>query len=561
MSLKYKKEQYPFVIPDLNDWPIVELTKDKEAFIEQLTAFCKKRIHLLTKGEIGAEIERTMYLEQKRMKEEPWRLDPASEKKFWKQIRKDMLKQPLDSSKVDLTNWNDELLERIIKQYANEIAGHFNIKTYWFARRVLTTSFTILLNAASAKNVFNNVFQMRHKLQERIQTVGEVEHIRGLLDKGTIVFVPTHFSNLDSILIGLSLDFVGLPAFSYGAGLNLFNSGAVAFFMNRLGAYRLDRRKKSKIYIETLKGYSNLSMERGVHSLFFPGGTRSRSGQVENRLKLGLMSTVIEAQRRLYEKGSDEKIYVVPLLLGYHFVLEAKSLIEQHLKKTGKEQYYAKDEYRSNFKIFQFIWRFFRQSSEIVLSFGKPLDVLGNFVDENGHSIDKHGNPIDTKDYFLSGGRIGADLQRESEYTKILAERVVERFYSENIALSSHVVAFTAFNIFKNRHPELDIYELLRISSKEAIFEKAEFHKAVEAVQKVIFTLEKEGKIKVSPNVGGSVENLIKNGLQNLGGYHDRKPLFKDKKTDNYLTQDLKLLLYYHNHLLGYDIEKRVKLV
>ena len=236
-------------------------------------------------------------------------------------------------------------------------------------------------------------------------------------------------------------------------------------------------------------------------------------------------------------------------------------MIEQHLKKTGKEQYYVKDEYRSNFKILQFIWRFFRQSSEIVLSFGKPLDVLGNFVDENGHSIDKHGNPIDTKDYFLSGGRIGADLQRESEYTKILAERVVERFYSENIALSSHVVAFTAFNIFKNRHPELDIYELLRISSKEAIFEKAEFHKAVEAVQKVIFTLEKEGKIKVSPNVGGSVENLIKNGLQNLGGYHDRKPLFKDKKTDNYLTQDLKLLLYYHNHLLGYDIEKRVKLV
>jgi glycerol-3-phosphate O-acyltransferase len=558
MPLKYRKEQYPFVIPDLKDWPIAQLTKDKEAFIEQLTAFCKERVHLLTDSKISAEIERTMYLEQKRMKEEPWRLDPASEKKFWKQIQKDLLKQPVDSSKIDLTQWNDELLERIIKQYANEIAGHFNIKTYWFARRVLTTAFTILLNAASPKNVFNNVFQMRHKLQERIQTVGEVEHIRGLLDKGTIVFVPTHFSNLDSILIGLSLDFVGLPAFSYGAGLNLFNSGAVAFFMNRLGAYRLDRRKKSKIYIETLKGYSNLSMERGVHSLFFPGGTRSRSGQVENKLKLGLMSTVIEAQRRLYESGKDEKIYVVPLLLGYHFVLEAKSLIEQHLKKTGKEQYYVKDEYRSNFKILQFIWRFFRQSSEVVLSFGKPLDVLGNFVDENGNSIDKHGNAIDTKDYFLSGGKVQADLQRESEYTKILASRVIERFYSENIALTSHVVAFTAFNLFKNKHPELDIYDLLRVSYKEVVFEIAEFHEAVKAVQKVILALEKEGKIKVSPNVSGTIDNLIENGLANLGGYHDRKPLFKHRRTGKYMTQDLKLLLYYHNHLMGYDIERRV---
>lgn len=558
MPLLYKKEQYPFVIPDLEDWPIAQLTKDKEAFIEQLTAFCKERIHLLTNSEISAEIERTMYLEQKRMKEEPWRLDPASEKKFWKQIQKDLLKQPLDSSKVDLTNWNDELLERIIKQYANEIAGHFNIKTYWFARRVLTTAFTILLNAASPKNVFNNVFQMRHKLQERIQTVGEVEHIRGLVNKGTIVFVPTHFSNLDSILIGLSLDFVGLPAFSYGAGLNLFNSGAVAFFMNRLGAYRLDRRKKSAIYIETLKGYSNLSIERGVHSLFFPGGTRSRSGQVEDKLKLGLMSTVIEAQRRLYESGKDEKIYVVPLILGYHFVLEAKSLIEQHLKKTGKEQYYVKDEYRSNFKILQFIWLFFRQSSEVVLSFGKPLDVLGNFVDKHGNSIDKHGNPIDTKDYFLSNGEIKADLQRESEYTKILSSRVVERFYSENIALTSHVVAFTAFNLFKNKHPDLDIYDLLRISSKEVVFENAEFHEAVKAVQKAILALGKEGKIKVSPNVSGTIANLIENGLDNLGGYHDRKPLFKDKKTNDYLTEDLKLLLYYHNHLMGYDIERRI---
>ena len=31
-------------------------------------------------------------------------------------------------------------------------------------------------------------------------------------------------------------------------------------------------------------------VERGYHSLFFPGGTRSRSGLIEQRLKLGLDS-------------------------------------------------------------------------------------------------------------------------------------------------------------------------------------------------------------------------------------------------------------------------------
>jgi glycerol-3-phosphate O-acyltransferase len=39
-------------------------------------------------------------------------------------------------------------------------------------------------------------------------------------------------------------------------------------------------------------------IERGYHSLFFPGGTRSRSGMVEKRLKLGLAGTGVEAFAR-----------------------------------------------------------------------------------------------------------------------------------------------------------------------------------------------------------------------------------------------------------------------
>ena len=557
MSVKYRKEQYPFVIPDLKDWPIVQLTKDREAFVEQLVAFAKERIHSIKDGTIEQEIEQTMYLEGQRMREEPWRIDPASEKKFWKKVRKDLLEIPLEDANFDKEKNNDEILTRIITRYATEIAGNFNIKTYWFARRFLTTAFTRLLNAASARDIYK-VWGMRHRLQERIQTIGEIDHVRGLVNKGTVVLVPTHFSNLDSILIGLGLDFAGLPAFSYGAGLNLFNSGAVAYFMNRLGAYRIDRRKKSKIYIETLKGYSNLSIERGVHSLFFPGGTRSRSGQIETKLKLGLLNTAVEAQRRIYESGSDEKIYIVPLILGYNFVLEAKSLIEQHLKRTGKEQYYSKDEFRNSFKVIQFIWQFFQQSSEIILRFGKPLDVMGNFVDENGNSFDQHGNVIDTKDYFLTNREVKPDLQREWEYTKILSNRLIDRFYSENIVLTSQVVTFAAFNFFKQLHPKLDIYDLLKMSSKNVYFPKEAFEMAVGAIKEELLKLEAKEKIVLSDGIKLSIPDLIKNGLSNLGIYHNRKALRFDKKSGQYTTNDLRLLLYYHNHLLGYDIEKRI---
>lgn len=83
-------------------------------------------------------------------------------------------------------------------------------------------------------------------LVDRLFITGPVDRIRHLATKATVILVPTHFSNLDSIMIGYGMDMIGLPAFQYGAGLNLFNNRFLAFLMGNLGAYRLDRRKKTR---------------------------------------------------------------------------------------------------------------------------------------------------------------------------------------------------------------------------------------------------------------------------------------------------------------------------
>ncbi|MBK7635043.1 MAG: 1-acyl-sn-glycerol-3-phosphate acyltransferase [Saprospiraceae bacterium] len=83
--------------------------------------------------------------------------------------------------------------------------------------------------------------------------------------------MPTHYSNLDSIMIGYAIDSnVGLPSFSYGAGLNLFNVEIVGYFINRLGAFKVDRRKKNPIYLEMSEIYGSYSIIKGVNCLFFP---------------------------------------------------------------------------------------------------------------------------------------------------------------------------------------------------------------------------------------------------------------------------------------------------
>jgi len=429
------------------------------------------------------------------------------------------------------------------------------------ARSIVTFGFARLLNASRARG-FWSIFKTKFTLQDKIHITGEVEQLRTLAREGTIIMVPTHFSNLDSILVGWVISALGLPAFIYGAGLNLFNIRIFAYFMNSLGAYKVDRRKKNLLYLETLKTYSSKAIQSGCHSLFFPGGTRSRSGQIEKRLKLGLLSTAIEAQRINYQKGKRdalEKIFVVPVTLNYNFVLEAPSLISQYLKMQGQERYYVEnDEYSTSYKISAFLFKFFTKGSHISVSIGKAMDVLGNYVDNEGKSYDKKGRIIDTQEYFTQDGRvISHNQQREDEYTRMLSNRIVEEFHRINKVFASHLVAFTAFEIFKKRFRKLDLYNLLRLPEEDLTIDQTEFTKVFNQLLRQVHTLHNEGKVGISPYLTGAPEEIIEHGLNNVGMYHAKRPLIRTPE-GTFTTQDLNLLFYYHNRLEGYNLEQSV---
>jgi glycerol-3-phosphate O-acyltransferase len=205
-----------------------------------------------------------------------------------------------------------------------------------------------------------------------------------------------------------------------------------------------------------------------VHSLFFPGGTRSRSGAIEKKLKLGLLSTTIEAQRANYQKGvtdSQGKIFIVPVTINYHFVLEAPSLIQEYLTMTGQERYYKEsDEFSTSYKIFKFLLKFFTKGSDISVSIGRAMDVLGNYVDAEGNSMDKNGRQINTMDYFISAGKVNIDAQREEEYTNFLGKRIVEEFHRNQSRVQFPFGGVcTAFEMIKKENKKMDLYSLLRL--------------------------------------------------------------------------------------------------
>mgnify|MGYP006139703113 CR=1 FL=1 len=563
MEENYIKHRYAPILPKKDEWPVVKLARERKEFIKRVAELAESKILLLNGKNpeiLKEELETTLYREKLRIKQNPWAVDPDDEGEFWGSVKTALLQINTDSglTKTKRLEAYQQVLSRITSRYAEEIASNFKATHYKFTRSVVTFGFARLLNAARVKG-FKSIFSNQYTLQDKIQITGQTDQIRDLATKGTIVMVPTHFSNLDSILIGWIISVLGMPPFIYGAGLNLFNISIFAYFMNALGAYKVDRRKKNSLYLETLKTYSKEAIQFGCHSLFFPGGTRSRSGMIESKLKLGLLSTAIEAQRANYQNGIQDisgKVFIVPVTINYHFVLEAPSLIQDYLSITGQERYYKEnDEFSNSYKISKFLLKFFTKGSDISVSIGRAMDVLGNYVDQDGNSLDKWGRTIDTRDYFVSGGKVTVDGQREEEYTHMLGKRIVEEFHKINRVFSSHLVAFVAFELIKAKNRKLDIFDLIRLPDEDLTLIYEEFKSGCQLVLDKITELKAQGKIDMAPHLKRDMDSVIAHGLDNVGMYHAKRPLLKDQK-GNIVTEDMSLLYFYHNRLHGYGLEK-----
>lgn len=554
--MRKNKVRYSEIISKTKEWPIYQLSKNRDEFIREVIDESFENFLEVRKGRsLREELETTVYREKLRMKANPWRVDPSDEKEFWSGIQNKLLES---EGAEDSSAFEKKILRDIIDRYSNEISGNFRKSYYKFAKTFVTFGFARLLNAARVKG-FLSLFSRQLDLDDKISIEGEPDHIRQLAQKGTVVMVPTHFSNLDSILIGWVIQFLGLPAFIYGAGLNLFNIKILAYFMNSLGAYKVDRRKKNPVYLETLRAYSTLAIKRGCHSLFFPGGTRSRSGHIEKALKLGLLGTSIEAQRMLYqqENGEANKIFIVPTVINYQFTLEAPALIREHLKRTGQERYYEEnDEFSTSYKIASFLFKFFTKGSNISVSLGRGMDILGNYVDDEGNSFDKNGNPIYPRDYFVSDGQVTVDKQREQTYVRILSKRIVEEFHIYNKIFASHLVAYTSFKMLERKNPKLDLYHVLRLSEDDLELDYEEFKASFKKLRKHILKLEKKGKVGTTEHLRHKANDAIKEGLKNVGMYHARRPVIHRK--DKIIVQDPNTLYYYHNRLDGYGLEKHI---
>lgn len=487
-------------------------------------------------------VSETLYHERLRLKRPVHAPGREADQAFWRDIARNLR-----------TSEAPALLERIVQRYAEEIIGHFNPLLFAALKRFGAPALNVALNSMSPLKLAESLGTLE-ALDDNLVVRGEVEPFLKLAKLGTVILVPTHVSNFDSVVLGFALARLGLPPFLYGAGYNLFKNPLLAPFLGRLGAYTVDREKKAPLYKNTLKTYATVSMEHGDHHIFFPGGTRSRSGMIETRLKKGLMGCGISAYAERVRKGAKKRpVFFVPCTLSYQVVLEAETLIDDFLSEAGKARYIIIDDESSRLtRVAHFLSALLRHESRIHMHILPALDAFGNRVTDAGESIDQHGRPIDITGYLKHEGALAYDQQRDEEFTSELSQRIVELYPSGNVVAPTHAVAFVLFALLEEEHSEWDLYRLLKGEEAHPGFTIEVVRVRLTHFLKKLKALAEAGKLGLEPLVdSGDADAVLARALVHFTVYHAR-PLVERRGTRIFVLHR-PLVYYYRNRLAGYD--------
>ncbi len=437
------------------------------------------------------------------------------------------------------------VLHTIVTDMTRDVSGNFDPRVYRFARRAVP-------------RLIGGVMEPRRlmaaapePLERVLKVEGDVEHLRRLQSEGSLVFVPTHSSNLDSIVLSQALEISGLAPTIYGAGKNLFTNPIISFFMHNLGAYRVDRRIRVSLYKDILKLYSQVMIERGYHSLFFPGGTRSRSGMIERRLKLGLLGSAVEAFTTNQVRRVDRPVWFVPTTINYALVLEAETLIKDWLMEEGQARYIIEDDEFSRIdRWFTFFRKMVGMRGACIIRFGDPIDPFGNRLGPGGQSLTPTGRAIDPGGYVEQRGKPVVDSVRDAAYTRELGEVLGQRYEQDTVLMSTQVVAHVLFRDLVQSTPGMDLFARLRLRGEIGLDREALCQELGEARDRLV-ALEAKGRVRTSEVVKEDAPaELLERALNFWSGYHDSTAATLEG--NRVVLGDPALLLYYQNRLVSF---------
>lgn len=151
-----------------------------------------------------------------------------------------------------------------------------------------------------------------------------LERVREAARQGTLIYLPSHKSHVDYLVLSHVLFQRALspPLIAAGENLSFFPLGPI---LRRGGAFFIRRSFKGrKLYSALVDAYMRRLIVEGFPIEFFLEGGRSRTGKLLPP-KYGLLTMVVDAALRLRMK----KVFFVPISIGYERVIEERSYVHE----------------------------------------------------------------------------------------------------------------------------------------------------------------------------------------------------------------------------------------
>ena len=190
----------------------------------------------------------------------------------------------------------------------------------------------------------------------------ELRRLYELGQKHTLVFLPSHKSHLDRLVLQLALYENGLPPNHTAGGINL-NFFPVGPMVRGTGVFFIRRSfKDNPLYKYMLRRYVRYLVDKRFPLEWYIEGGRSRSGKLRPP-RYGMLSYVVDA----YRQGSAEDVVLIPVSIAYDQI--------QDVSAYAKEQAGGVKKGESVAELIDFVRTLRKHHGGIYLRFGAPLSL------------------------------------------------------------------------------------------------------------------------------------------------------------------------------------------
>jgi glycerol-3-phosphate O-acyltransferase len=278
------------------------------------------------------------------------------------QLKEIVLMDPVVSRQIEhLASGHEKHLKQLRKKaghYFDEIAADYNIAYIQFFRIALNWFW---------KKIFEGV---------DVDMAG-IARVREWARKGPIIYIPSHKSHIDYLILNyvLLINHLHVPRIAAGKNLAFWPMGYVfrqsgAFFIRR--SFRGER-----LYSEVLTRYIKALVEEGHPIEFFIEGGRSRNGKLMLP-KTGFLSILLQA----YNEGFCNDLIFVPTSIIYDQIIEEKT----YLKEIGGH-FKEKENFRQMIKARRFLKK---RYGKVYIRFNNPFSLKQYLQNTDPSAKDTH---------------------------------------------------------------------------------------------------------------------------------------------------------------------------